>query len=190
MLRRIENCQLCLLAKYRTKIVWPFIPVRWNGLMLIGEAPGADEDREGIPFVGKAGQILTDCLKAAGIKREETYISNILKCRPPNNNIGHPEAKAALIVCPQAFLDDELDNPNIKVVVTLGATAMFHFTKQKGMIENKGRLFISEDYSYPLVSTIHPSFILRNGSIHGRPAIKQDLIQDFIFVKKEYLYHA
>lgn len=171
---KIDDCQLCPLWKYRTNIVWAEIPKNiWNGLMLVGEAPGADEDRLAKPFAGKAGKVLDECLNLADIKRSETYITNVVKCRPLDNNIGHKDSVIALKTCPENFLSKEIGYKNIRVIVTLGGVALRYFTGENESLKFRGTKWYPPNVGSPIVfSTLHPSYILRGG------ARKEILIED------------
>jgi uracil-DNA glycosylase len=160
------ECEACNLRDYRTQIVpWQEPKENWNHIFLIGEAPGEDEDREGLPFIGKSGNLVNACLLTAGLKRDETYVSNIVKCRPPSNNIRHPDALIAVELCPTIFLYREIDKWKPRVIVSLGATAMKFFTGEREMTSKNG--FVWESLDFPdcvLVTLVHPAFILRGGA--------------------------
>jgi uracil-DNA glycosylase len=163
-----QVCTLCNLHLFRTQIVWPKIPENWNGIMLVGEAPGADEDRLGVPFVGRSGKLLTDMLDESEIGREHCYISNIIKCRPPDNKISHPDAKKALQVCPDHYLDLELRSlieDGIKLLVPLGATAfrffMFHCTDSYSSYVAKTFEIYYFKSKINLIPMWHPAYVLR-----------------------------
>lgn len=125
-------------------------------IVFIGEAPGGDEDKQGEPFVGKAGQLLNRILVKAGLKREEIYICNILKCRPPNNR--KPQAEECRNCRP--FLDRQLDLLAPKVILCLGGVAANNLLGNTiGITRLRGQLY---DYNgIPVVCTYHPSYLLR-----------------------------
>ena len=126
-------------------------------LMFVGEGPGADEDEQGLPFVGRAGQLLNNMINAMGLKREEVYIANIVKCRPPKNRVPEPiEANTCL-----PFLVRQYDIVQPKVVVALGATASLYLTGQKASLSSvRGRL---HDFrGAKLLVTYHPAYLLRD----------------------------
>jgi uracil-DNA glycosylase len=163
------ECESCNLRNFRTQIVpWhpPIDKEKWNKIFLIGEAPGEDEDKLGIPFVGKSGHLVDGCLLEAGLKREETYVSNIVKCRPPNNNIRHPDALTAIEICPGRFLHSEINEWKPRVIVSLGATALRFFTGESEMTSKHGRVWESEELGAGclLVTLVHPAFVLRGGA--------------------------
>jgi len=136
-------------------------------LMFVGEAPGRDEDREGIPFVGRAGQLLTKIIAAIGLTRDEVYIANVIKCRPPNNR--NPELDEVQTCEP--FLFRQLDVIQPKVVVALGAFAIRTLLRTDQAISRlRGQVF---DYrGAKLIPTFHPAFLLRS------PDRKRDVWED------------
>ncbi len=136
-------------------------------LMFIGEAPGADEDAQGEPFVGRAGQLLTKIIAAMGYTREEVYITNILKCRPPQNRTPLPDE---IVNClPYVLSQIELVRP--KVIVALGATALRALLDvQLGITKMRGHWYTFRDI--PIMPTFHPAYLLRN------PAAKREVWDD------------
>lgn len=128
-------------------------------LMFVGEAPGRDEDLQGIPFVGRAGQKLTQIIQAIGLKREDVYIANVIKCRPPENRNPEPDE---VDTCEQ-FLFRQVDAIRPKVIVALGTFAARSLLKTTDPISRlRGRVY---DYRGALlVPTFHPAFLLRNPS--------------------------
>jgi DNA polymerase len=126
-------------------------------LMFVGEGPGADEDASGVPFVGKAGQLLNNMIGAMGLKREEVYIANVVKCRPPANRVPEP---AEANTCSQ-FLLRQMDVVQPQVVVALGATAaMYLLGVKQSLASLRGRWH--ECRGAKLVVTYHPAFLLRD----------------------------
>jgi uracil-DNA glycosylase len=126
-------------------------------LMFVGEGPGADEDTSGVPFVGKAGQLLNNMIRAMGLKREEVYIANIVKCRPPNNRVPEP---AEAETCDQ-FLLQQVDVVQPQVIVALGATAaMYLLGLKQSLVSLRGRWH--ECRGAKLAVTYHPAFLLRD----------------------------
>jgi len=170
----IHDCQKCSLGATRNKFVFGVGNPNAD-LMLIGEAPGADEDKQGIPFVGRAGKLLTDILKAINFEREEVYIANILKCRPPNNRDPLPSERE---VCkPYLFRQIELIKP--KIILCLGKVA------SNVMLNNNDSLtkMRSEDHELngiKLMVTYHPAALLRN------PHWKKGTWEDVQKVRKIY----
>ncbi len=144
-------------------------------LMFVGEGPGVDEDREGIPFVGRAGQLLNKILQAAEIKREEVYISNIVKCRPPHNRKPTvQEMKSCLWILAQEI---KLVKP--KIIVPLGSTALRGLLNPKGRItKTRGKWIKYKGYYF--LATFHPAALLRDKSK------KLSVWKDFLKMKKTY----
>jgi uracil-DNA glycosylase len=166
------KCRRCQLMSECTQVVMGYGDIH-NNIMLIGEGPGADEDRVGIPFVGRAGKLLDDIFNAIGIKKEEVYISNIVKCRPPNNR--QPSFAEAEACSPILVAEIKLINP--KVIVALGSVALKNLidknasiTKLRGEWIKRGKYFI--------LPTYHPAFLLRN------PNMKKQAWHDFLKIKK------
>jgi uracil-DNA glycosylase len=126
-------------------------------IMFVGEAPGADEDVQGVPFVGRAGQLLTKMIEAMGLSRDEVYIANVLKCRPPNNRDPQPDEVASC----EPFLFQQIASIQPKVIVALGAFAARTLLKTQDPISRlRGRVF--EYRGASLIPTFHPSFLLRS----------------------------
>ncbi len=139
-----------------------------SGLCFVGEGPGADEDREGSPFVGKAGQLLDKMITAMGFSREEVYVMNIVKCRPPDNRKPRPEEMQAC----SGYLHHQIELIAPQVIVALGATALEGLLGESGGItrlRGKFRLYRGEIAVMP---TFHPAYLLRN------PAAKRDVWLD------------
>ncbi len=152
----IGDCQRCPLAPTRNKIVFG------DGdpdarLMFVGEGPGADEDAQGLPFVGRGGQLLNNMIAAMGLKREQVYIANIVKCRPPKNRV--PEPIEANTCKPFLFRQIEVVQP--EVIVALGATAATYLLGAKASLGSlRGR--IHHAFNTRLIVTYHPAFLLRD----------------------------
>ena len=128
-------------------------------LVFVGEAPGADEDQQGLPFVGRAGQLLTKIIEAMGFRREDVYIANILKCRPPNNRNPLP---AEIRVC-EPFLIQQLMAISPKIICALGTFAAQTLLKREIPITvMRGKFY--DYHGIPLMPTYHPSYLLRNPS--------------------------
>jgi DNA polymerase len=170
----IGDCTRCPLAYAgRRKIV--FADGDPNArLMFVGEGPGADEDIQGLPFVGKAGQLLNNMIAAMGLKREEVYIANIVKCRPPNNRVPEPvEANTC-----DPFLMRQIDVVQPQVVVALGSTAAMYLLGVKQSLSGlRGRWHRCRGAK--LVVTYHPAFLLRD------PRMKGEAWKDLQMVMKE-----
>jgi uracil-DNA glycosylase family 4 len=154
----VLTCSRCGLHRTRKSVVFGEGDPR-SRLMFIGEAPGADEDRQGRPFVGRAGQLLTRIIAAMGLEREETYITNVLKCRPPGNR--NPEVDEICGCLP--YLEKQIEFIQPEVICTLGLFATQTLT---GVLDPIGRMRGST-YEYrgiPLIPTYHPAACLRNPS--------------------------
>jgi len=154
----IGNCTRCPLHEGRTKIVHSTGNLNAD-LMIIGEAPGADEDAKGEPFVGRAGQLLNKIIEAIGMKREDVFIGNINRCRPPGNRAPVPNETAAC----KPFLLREIAVVKPKVIVVLGNTAMKNLLDTKeGITKLRG---IFQDYfGVKVMPTFHPAYLLRDPS--------------------------
>jgi uracil-DNA glycosylase len=163
----LGECTRCRLAKGRTKIVFG-VGDPHAELMFVGEGPGADEDAQGEPFVGRAGQLLNNMIKAMGLRREDVYIANIVKCRPPQNR--QPERDECDTCSP--FLMRQIAAIKPKVIVALGATAAKNLLAMNAsMSELRGRFYdfmptgVKSDPEWPgarLAVTYHPAFLLRD----------------------------
>ncbi len=152
------NCRRCPLAATRTNVVFGEGDPHAR-LMFIGEGPGADEDRLGRPFVGRAGQLLDKMIAAMRFKREEVYIANVVKCRPPGNRVPTPEEAIRCI----GYLERQINFVRPEVIVLLGATATsFLLKRNEGITKLRG---IWPDYNgIPVMPTFHPAFLLRQES--------------------------
>lgn len=153
--KKVINCRSCELHSSRTNAVFG-VGDKNADLMVIGEAPGADEDRQGEPFVGRAGQLLNAMLQAIGLKRKQVFIANILKCRPPGNRDPYPEE--ALRCEPYLMRQIALVKP--KVILAVGRVAAQNLLKTE---EAVGRLRGRDLYidTVPTVVTYHPAYLLR-----------------------------
>jgi DNA polymerase len=150
------DCKRCDLSASRNNIVFGAGNPRAD-LVFVGEAPGADEDRQGQPFVGRAGQLLTRILEAMGLKRKDVYICNILKCRPPGNRNPRPEE---IEKC-EPFLIRQLASINPKAICALGTFAAKTLLKTDAPISTlRGRFHLYQDIK--LMPTYHPAYLLRN----------------------------
>lgn len=174
--QKILNCTKCDLHNSRNKAIWGEGNINAE-ILLIGEAPGADEDRTGRPFVGKSGQLLDKILGACAFTREEhVFLSNIIRCRPPANRIPSDDETKACI----PYLFEQINLVNPKIIITLGATALkrlfddnsLRITRLRGSwIEWNGRL---------VMPVYHPSALLRN------PNLKRETWEDFKKVIDKY----
>lgn len=170
----VQNCKGCSLYATRTNTV--FGTGNENAkLVFIGEAPGADEDQQGKPFVGRAGQKLTQIIHAMGLSREEVYITNVLKCRPPGNRNPLPEEIRAC----EPYLIGQLRLIKPKVICALGTfAAQALLNTQQPISKLRGRFHTYQGIK--VMPTYHPAFILRN------PKFKRDVWEDVQKVKAEY----
>jgi DNA polymerase len=166
------KCHLCELSKSRTNVVFGEGNPQAE-IMFIGEGPGATEDSMGRPFVGRSGELLTKMIEnVLLIKREESYIANIVKCRPPNNRAPTPtEAHTC-----QPFLLKQISLVKPRIIVTLGGTAYHYMTGDETGITKVRGTVIKKD-GYTLIPTYHPSFLLRN------PSAKKEVFEDLKKVK-------
>ena len=157
---RVRQCSACQLHRTRTRPVFGVgnVNAQW---MIIGEAPGADEDRQGEPFVGRAGQLLNSMLKAIGLAREQVYIANILKSRPPNNRDPAPAEVAACI--PYLFRQIELINPRVLLCVgRIAAQSLLNTDTSIGKLRGKLHTLETGRVNRPLIVTYHPAYLLRS----------------------------
>src|SRR5207248_11225740 len=169
----IGDCTRCKLhAQGRTQIVFG-VGNPEADLMFVGEAPGADEDIQGFPFVGRAGRLLTKIIEAIDLKREDVYIANVIKCRPPQNR--NPEADE-VDTC-EPFLFRQIDIIKPKVIVALGKFGAQTLLRTEDPISKlRGRVF---DYrGAKLIPTFHPAYLLRN------PSAKREVWEDMKLVRK------
>lgn len=163
----IGECTRCRLCEKRTQIVFGAGNPKAR-LMFVGEGPGEEEDKQGIPFVGRAGQLLTDIItKGMGLRREEVYIANVVKCRPPNNRTPQTDEMATC----SPFLRGQIHAVRPEVLVTLGAPAA-HTLLQVDTAISKIRGTWHRFEGIPLMPTFHPSYLLRN------PSAKKDVWED------------
>lgn len=152
----ISGCMNCSLGETRKNFVFGIGNTKATA-MLIGEAPGADEDEQGEPFVGRAGMLLNDIIKAIKFKREEIYIANILKCRPPGNR--NPSSSEMITCIPYLFKQIELINP--KIILCLGKVAANGLlNNNESLSKMRGQIFDFENRK--LMVTYHPAALLRN----------------------------
>ncbi len=173
----VKDCQACELHKTRKQTVFGVGHHKADWL-IIGEAPGADEDRQGEPFVGRAGQLLTQMLRAIGLAREEVFIANILKCRPPNNR----DPKANEVDACHSFLNRQIELLEPKIVLALGRIAAQALLKTDTPIGKlRGKLYHLEKNNIPTVVTYHPAYLLRS------PKEKRKVWEDLKFARQQVL---
>jgi len=154
----VKSCTLCALHRTRTQTVFG-VGDRNAQWMVIGEAPGADEDAQGEPFVGRAGQLLNSMLKACGLSREQVFIANILKCRPPQNR--DPAPGETQCCTPYLYRQIELVNP--KLILCVGRIAAQNLLNTDTPIGKlRGRVHRLGAMQRPVVVTYHPAYLLRS----------------------------
>jgi DNA polymerase len=156
IVEEIAACQLCALAPTRLNTV-PGQGALRPDIMFIGEGPGADEDEQGLAFVGRAGQLLTKMINAMGYTREQVFIGNIVKCRPPGNRVPTPEEMAGCI----PYLKRQIAIIRPKLIVCLGATAARGLVQETLPI-GKARGQWREFEGIPVMLTFHPAYLLRD----------------------------
>ena len=161
----VRRCTACGLSEKRTKAV-PGEGAIKSGIMLIGEGPGFNEDQQGRPFVGPAGKLLEEMLAAVGLHREQVFITNVVKCRPPGNRDPQPDEIAAC----NGFLDRQIATINPRIVVTLGRFSLARFFPGTKISAVHGQPKFADGRAY--VPFYHPAAGLRT------PAIKQMLFED------------
>ncbi|HMG05525.1 MAG TPA: uracil-DNA glycosylase [Chthoniobacterales bacterium] len=175
---RVATCVKCPhLARTRTQTVFG-VGNPDAELMFIGEAPGADEDRRGEPFVGRAGQLLTKIIETMGFKRSDVYIANVLKCRPdmPLGSSGNrPPTPEEMQTC-LPYLAEQIDIIQPQVLIALGATAVEGLLGTRGVMrEMRGKWHSHHDT--PLMITYHPSYLLRTQASSEKRKVWEDMLQ-------------
>ena len=172
--KTVSVCTLCSLSQSRTQTVFG-VGNKQAELMIIGEAPGFHEDQQGEPFVGRAGQLLTAMMKAIGFERSDIYITNILKCRPPQNRDPHPEE---VTLC-TPYLDKQIELVNPRLLLAVGRIAAHYLLKRTNSLESMRQAIHHYGIHHiPLIVTYHPAYLLRN------PNDKKKAYEDLKFVKK------
>jgi len=167
-------CTRCKLHQHRRHIVFGSGNPEAQ-LVFVGEGPGAEEDAQGKPFVGRAGQLLTKIINSIDLTREEVYIANIIKCRPPNNRNPEPDEMKAC----EPFLIKQLDAIQPKIICALGTFAAQTLLETDERISHLRGKFLPYRNSR-LIATFHPAFLLRN------PQRKRDVWEDMKMIRKEY----
>lgn len=163
----IASCTRCALHAARTQTVFAR-GTGSSGLCFVGEGPGADEDAQGFPFVGPAGQLLDRMIAAMGFERDEVYVCNIVKCRPPKNRKPDPDEMAAC----RPYLEEQLDLVAPQVIVALGATAIEGLLGIAGGITRLRGTWRLYKGKIPVMPTFHPAYLLRT------PEAKRDVWND------------
>jgi uracil-DNA glycosylase family 4 len=156
----VSACTQCSLHQTRSQTVFGVGDqnAQW---MIIGEAPGADEDRQGEPFVGKAGQLLNEMLRAVGLSRQQVYITNILKCRPPNNRNPNAEEVASCL----DFLRQQVALVRPQLILAVGriaAQSLLNDDQPVGRLRGRTHHFGEQGYTVPVIVTYHPAYLLRS----------------------------
>ena len=170
----VAACQRCELHTSRTQTVFGVgnPGARW---MFIGEAPGAEEDRQGEPFVGRAGQLLTAMIRALGMQREDVYIANVLKCRPPGNRDPRPAEAASC----RAYLERQVALVDPTLVIAVGRIAAQDLLATETPIAKlRGKVHSFGAKPWPLLVTYHPAYLLRS------PGEKRKAWQDLVFARQ------
>jgi DNA polymerase len=163
---QVISCTKCSLSKTRTNAV----PGKGNPkaeILFIGEAPGRNEDQKGEPFVGSAGKILTEALSSAGLSRDDVYITNVVKCRPPNNRVPLHEEKESC----QPYLSKELEIIKPKIICIMGNTAYGSLLNGNSITKNRGKIIEKDGQKYFL--TIHPAATIYNQEL--KSVLKDDI---------------
>lgn len=175
--QRASICRKCThLAASRRNVVFGVGDIH-SPLMFVGEAPGADEDVQGEPFVGKAGQLLTRIIQTMGLGRDRVYIANILKCRPdtPGQSSGNRKPTPSEMATCLPYLLEQIDVIQPQVIVALGATAVEGlFGKSEGITRARGKWLSFRDT--PVMPTYHPAYLLRNQAITEKRKVWEDML--------------
>ncbi len=172
----VSTCQQCELHQGRTQTVFGVGDQNADWL-IIGEAPGAEEDRQGEPFVGRAGKLLNSMLLACGLQREQVFIANILKCRPPNNRDPKPEE----IVACSSYLREQIDLIQPKIILVVGRIAAQNLLQTETPIgKMRGQRYEYAETGIPVVVTYHPAYLLRS------PREKRKAWQDLQLAMRVY----
>ncbi|MEJ2424657.1 MAG: uracil-DNA glycosylase [Candidatus Thiodiazotropha sp.] len=161
---QVRSCRKCALREGCTQTVFGVGNTQAD-LLVIGEAPGADEDRQGEPFVGRAGQLLNAMLLAMGFKREAVFIANIVKCRPPNNRDPRPEEALSC----EPYLSRQIELIRPRAILAVGRIAAQNLLKSELTVgKMRGRVHALGEARIPLVVTYHPAYLLRSPEHKGR----------------------
>ena len=172
----LGECTRCRLHEGRTHIVFGTGNPRAR-LMFVGEAPGQDEDEQGLPFVGRAGQLLTKMIESMGFTREDVYIANVLKCRPPGNRPPRPDEVATC----EPFLRKQIAAINPQVLCALGSFAAQAVLRREDKISAmRGKFFLIDGIT--VMPTYHPAYLLRNPS--EKRTVWEDLQKIMAVLKK------
>jgi uracil-DNA glycosylase family 4 len=173
--QQVRECTRCSLCQTRTQTVFG-VGQQHADLMVIGEAPGQDEDEQGEPFVGRAGQLLNSMLRAMGNPREAVYIANILKCRPPNNRNPHPTEVASCL----PYLQQQIDLVQPRLILAVGGIAAQNLLATDVPVGRlRGQVHRLGERATPLIVTYHPAYLLRS------PGEKRKVWTDLKFARAE-----
>ncbi|TXH68802.1 MAG: uracil-DNA glycosylase [Thiothrix sp.] len=172
----VTACKLCELHKTRTQTVFGSGNQQAR-CMIIGEAPGAEEDRQGLPFVGKSGKLLTNMLASIQIARDDIYIANILKCRPPNNRDPKPEEAAAC----RGYLERQIALVQPKLILVVGRIAAHNLLQTNTPLGRlRGSVHTLPNSTVPVIVTYHPAYLLRQPAEKRRAWQDLQLARDFL----------
>jgi DNA polymerase len=172
--QQVAACTLCSLHKSRTQTVFG-VGNQSADWMIVGEAPGAEEDRRGEPFVGRAGKLLDEMLRAVGLQRDAVFIANILKCRPPNNR--NPLAEEASSC--RAYLERQIQLAAPKLILAVGRVAAQHLLGSDAPVGRlRGQKHYLDGGQLPVVVTYHPAYLLRS------PTQKRKVWQDLCMARQ------
>lgn len=173
--QQVSSCTRCRLHETRTQTVFG-VGHRDADWMIIGEAPGMEEDRRGEPFVGRAGQLLDQMLAAVGLARDKVFIANVLKCRPPGNRDPSPEEADAC----NGFLERQIALVAPRLILAVGRTAARHLLGTDAPIGRlRGRVHLLKNTEIPVVVTYHPAYLLRT------PSQKRKAWEDLCLARRE-----
>ena len=173
---QVEACDQCELHKSRTQTVFG-VGNKNSDWLIVGEAPGADEDLKGEPFVGRAGKLLNAMLFSMGLQRQEVFIANILKCRPPKNR----DPKISEVEACEKYLRQQIALIKPKIILALGRIAAQNLLKSDTPIgKMRGNSYLYPDTNLPVVVTYHPAYLLRS------PREKRKVWQDIKFAQHIY----
>lgn len=177
----VQNCTACDLHKSRTQTVFG-VGNQQTDIMIIGEAPGFYEDQQGEPFVGRAGQLLNAMFQSIGLSREEIYIANILKCRPPDNRDPLPNEVDACT----GFLQQQIKLIQPKILCAVGRIAAHYLLNTDlslGKLRNQMHYYSNSETKTPLIITYHPAYLLRNPSAKAKAY--NDLLRLKAFIQSD-----
>ncbi len=169
------NCDQCILSESRNKVVFGKGDKK-SKIFIIGEAPGKDEDLNGEPFIGRAGKLLTEILQSIQLQRSDVYITNTIKCRPPENRNPNSDEISSC----SHFLDKEIELISPKVIILLGRVAAETILNTtKSMSELRGKIHYYKDTKIPTLVFYHPAYLLRS------PYKKREVWEDILYMKRE-----